>query len=224
MEKEGRRNILWNNFSSHHAFTTGRHQRQTDSNFGNKIRPKGPSQTLKVNICATHPIHTYTHACAFRMYFVLIFLQLPFHSKFGFLFRSQQPGKLNLKNFAIVNDALARMNVNSDNNMQEGDTSCSSKNKKLSKNSSTKKSNTSKSKTKHSAPLAAPEDDSDDLAEYAQVKDVYGLDGVVGPTTGSTFFSHDGTSTSTTSKSNSKTRHRRDKGPSTHLLEFFVYF
>lgn len=116
------------------------------------------------------------------------------------------------------------MNVNSDNNMQEGDTSCSSNNRKLSKNSSTKKSNTSKSKTKHSAPLAAPEDDSDDLAEYAQVKDVYGLDGVVGSTTGSTFFSHDGTSTSTTSKSNSKTRHRRDKGPSTHLLAFFVYF
>ncbi|XP_055303733.1 rho GTPase-activating protein 190 isoform X29 [Sitodiplosis mosellana] len=76
-EKEGRRNILWNNFSSHHAFTTGRHPRQSDTNFGNKVRPKGPSQTLK------------------------------------------QPGKLNLKNFAIVNDALARMNVNSDNNMQE---------------------------------------------------------------------------------------------------------
>lgn len=47
-ENEGRRNILWNNFGSHHAFTTGRHQRQSDTNFGNKIRPKGPSQTLKV--------------------------------------------------------------------------------------------------------------------------------------------------------------------------------
>ncbi|XP_055303708.1 rho GTPase-activating protein 190 isoform X10 [Sitodiplosis mosellana] len=167
-EKEGRRNILWNNFSSHHAFTTGRHPRQSDTNFGNKVRPKGPSQTLK------------------------------------------QPGKLNLKNFAIVNDALARMNVNSDNNMQEGD---KSRNKKLFRNS-TKKS-TSKSKTsKTSAPLAAPEDDSDDLAEYAQVKDVYGLDGVVGSTGPDPTifnFTHDGTSS--TSKSNSKTRHRRDKGP-----------
>lgn len=46
-EKESRRNILWNNFGSH-AFTTGRHQRHNDTNFGNKIRPKGPSQTLKV--------------------------------------------------------------------------------------------------------------------------------------------------------------------------------
>lgn len=48
-EKESRRNILWNNFGSHHAFTTGRHQRQSDANFGNKVRPKGPSQTLKVS-------------------------------------------------------------------------------------------------------------------------------------------------------------------------------
>lgn len=42
-----RRNILWNNFGSHHAFTTGR-QRASETNFGNKVRPKGPSQTLKV--------------------------------------------------------------------------------------------------------------------------------------------------------------------------------
>lgn len=107
------------------------------------------------------------------------------------------------------------MNVNSDNNMQEGDKSKPTKSKKLFKNS-TKKS-TSKSKTKNSAPLAAPEDDSDDLAEYAQVKDVYGLDGVVGstgPDPAIFNFTHDGNSS--TSKSNSKTRHRRDKGPSTH--------
>lgn len=200
MEKESRRNILWNNFSSHHAFTTGRHQRQNDPNFVNKIRPKGPSQTLKVNVSASQ--------CTIS-YYPCICLTYDYSLNFSLF---QQPGKLNLKNFAIVNDALARMNVNSDNNMQEGDKCSSSKNKILSKNCPTKKSNTSKSKTKHSAPLAAPEDDSDDLAEYAQVKDVYGLDGVVG----STFnFSHDGTSTST-SKSNSKTRHRRDKGQSTH--------
>lgn len=125
----------------------------------------------------------------------------------------QQPGKLNLKNFAIVNDALARMNVNSDNNMQEGDNN----NKKNIIKKSTKKS-TFKSKL-NAAPLAAPEDDSDDLAEYAQVKDVYGLDGVVGssgPDPAIFNFAHDGSSS--TSKSNSKTRHRRDKGPSIFYL------
>lgn len=48
----GRRSLLWNNFGSHHAFTTGRahhQQRGADSNSANKIRPKGPSQTLKVS-------------------------------------------------------------------------------------------------------------------------------------------------------------------------------
>lgn len=40
------KNVLWNNFSgSTHAYTTGR--RHMDSNL-NKVRPKGPSQTLKV--------------------------------------------------------------------------------------------------------------------------------------------------------------------------------
>lgn len=48
VENDGRRNVLWNNFSSNHAFTTGRQQRQNDVNFGGKVRPKGPSQTLKV--------------------------------------------------------------------------------------------------------------------------------------------------------------------------------
>lgn len=45
----GRRSILWNNFGSNHAFTTGRQRVTTETNFGNKVRPKGPSQTLKVN-------------------------------------------------------------------------------------------------------------------------------------------------------------------------------
>lgn len=45
----GKRNILWNNFGSHHAFTTGRQRTANETNFGGgKIRPKGPSQTLKV--------------------------------------------------------------------------------------------------------------------------------------------------------------------------------
>lgn len=52
-ECDNRRNVLWNNFSSHHAFTTGRQPRPGDANFGSKVRPKGPSQTLKVslNVC-----------------------------------------------------------------------------------------------------------------------------------------------------------------------------
>lgn len=42
----GKRNVIWNNFSSHHAFTTGR--QRSEAGFGGKGRPKGPSQTLKV--------------------------------------------------------------------------------------------------------------------------------------------------------------------------------
>lgn len=132
-----------------------------------------------------------------------------------FLSSFQQPGKLNLKNFAIVNEAIARMNVNSDNNMQEGD-----KNKKIVK--------TNQATLFEYAPLAAPEDDSDDLAEYAQVKDVYGLDGVVGSTAPDPTmfnFPQDGTA----NKSNTKSRHRRDKGQSTaisiwHFHSSFFFF
>ncbi|XP_055846391.1 rho GTPase-activating protein 190 isoform X8 [Episyrphus balteatus] len=114
-----RRNTIWNNFSgsNHHAFTTGR--RQNESSFANKIRPKGPSQTLK------------------------------------------QPGKLNLKNFQLVSDAVARMNVSSDTNLAEGD------------NKNVLNLNNKSSIFDH-APLAAPEDDSDEMAEYAQIKNVYG--------------------------------------------------
>lgn len=116
------------------------------------------------------------------------------------------------------------MNVNSDNNLQEGDNT----NQKHSKKTTTSKSSTTLYNNKH-APLAAPEDDSDDLAEYAQVKDVYGLDGVVGsghaqhPSDPTLFsFMYDGSSP--TSKSNSKMRHRRDKGPSNIRFSFFVSF
>ncbi|XP_055914650.1 rho GTPase-activating protein 190 isoform X14 [Eupeodes corollae] len=114
-----RRNTIWNNFSgsNHHAFTTGR--RQNESSFANKIRPKGPSQTLK------------------------------------------QPGKLNLKNFQLVSDAVARMNVSSDTNLAEGD------------NKNVLNLNNKSSIFDH-APLAAPEDDSDEMAEYAQIKNAYG--------------------------------------------------
>lgn len=89
------------------------------------------------------------------------------------------------------------MNVSSDNNMQEGDN----------KNFGV----LNKRSLFDHAPLAAPEDDSDDLAEYAQVKDVYGLDGVVGSAPDPNLFNfpHD----TSTSKS-SKLRHRREKGQS----------
>lgn len=118
---------------------------------------------------------------------------------FFVIIAQQQPGKLNLKNFAIVNEAIARMNVNSDNNLQEGDN-----NKFPIRNQAT---------LFEYAPLAAPEDDSDDLAEYAQVKDVYGLDGVVGSTAPDpTIFNFP--QDVLANKSNSKSRHRRDKGQS----------
>lgn len=84
------------------------------------------------------------------------------------------------------------MNVNSDN-MPEGD----EKNFGL---------NNKASMFFDNAPLAAPEDDSDDLAEYAQVKEVYGNDGGVG---GVGTFGHDG---STPNKA--KLRHRRDNNKS----------
>lgn len=123
----------------------------------------------------------------------------------------QQPGKLNLKNFAIVNEAIARMNVNSDNNMQEGD------NKKFGINN--------KATLFEHAPLAAPEDDSDDLAEYAQVKDVYGLDGVVGSTVpDSSMFNFPHDNASNKSNNSKTTRHRRDKGQSINKFSFVFCF
>lgn len=96
-----------------------------------------------------------------------------------------------------MNEAIARMNVNSDSNMQEGD-------KKL--------GISSKASLFEHAPLAAPEDDSDDLAEYAQVKDVYGLDGVVGstgPDPNLFNYPHD-----MAPNRFNKPRHRREKGQS----------
>lgn len=65
------------------------------------------------------------------------------------------------------------------------------------------------------APLAAPEDDSDDLAEYAQVKDEYGNDMVE---QNMYTFPHDGT------PNKSKIRHRRDnKGQSTDIVFMLLH-
>lgn len=46
-----RSGITWNNFSGHHAFTTGRGRGgggEAAAPYMGKSRPKGPSQTLKV--------------------------------------------------------------------------------------------------------------------------------------------------------------------------------
>ncbi|XP_017850290.1 rho GTPase-activating protein 190 isoform X3 [Drosophila busckii] len=84
------KNSIWNNFSgSTHAYTTGR--RHIDSNL-NKIRPKGPSQTLKVGDAPSRN-------CAM--------------SSSTFTLPTQQPGKLNMKNFQLVSDAVAKMNFSS---------------------------------------------------------------------------------------------------------------
>lgn len=84
------KNSIWNNFSgSTHAYTTGR--RHIDSNL-NKIRPKGPSQTLKVG-------EAPSRNCAM--------------SSSTFTLPTQQPGKLNMKNFQLVSDAVAKMNFSS---------------------------------------------------------------------------------------------------------------
>lgn len=84
------------------------------------------------------------------------------------------------------------MNVNSDTNLAEGD------NKKVIDISN-------KSSIFDHAPLAAPEDDSDELAEYAQIKEVYSGGGDQGNNDQMYPMPHDLT------PSKSKSRHRRDK-------------
>lgn len=85
----------------------------------------------------------------------------------------KQPGKLNLKSFAIVNEALARMNLGDNNNPVVD--------KKFLFQSGTKYTK-SKSRNAYNAPLAAPEEDEanenvgvDDQdyeeAEYEQIND-----------------------------------------------------
>lgn len=78
----------------------------------------------------------------------------------------KQPGKLNMKSFAIVNDALAKMNLGDNNNPVID--------KKFLFQSGTKYQ-----KSKSNAPLAAPEDDESNVvddqdyeeAEYEQIND-----------------------------------------------------
>ncbi|XP_023298984.2 rho GTPase-activating protein 190 isoform X3 [Lucilia cuprina] len=107
VRRNANKNSIWNNFGgSTHAYTTGR--RHIDSNL-NKIRPKGPSQTLK------------------------------------------QPGKLNLKNFQLVSDAVAKMNFGGETYLP-----CDDKDPKR------------YTQFDHSQ-LDGDEDDSEELAEYEQI-------------------------------------------------------
>lgn len=125
-----RSGIMWNNFSGQHAFTTGRGgvgsrsaggrgggvgtndgssagaNMSSSGGGGKNSRPRGPSQTLKVSFAGAtcnEPVNEQS-------------LNKPIvssaSSSLPHLQQPQQPGKLNLKNFAIVNDAIARMNVN----------------------------------------------------------------------------------------------------------------
>lgn len=91
MQKDGSggsrgRNMVWNNFGGntpHHAFTTGRPHPQRSLDGGsatggsgsgmsggfapNKVRPKGPSQTLKmINVSGVGVLieaHVFSHLC-----------------------------------------------------------------------------------------------------------------------------------------------------------------
>ncbi|XP_017869928.1 PREDICTED: rho GTPase-activating protein 190 isoform X6 [Drosophila arizonae] len=111
--RNANKNSIWNNFSgSTHAYTTGR--RHIDSNL-NKIRPKGPSQTLK------------------------------------------QPGKLNMKNFQLVSDAVAKMNFTSSGSMGE------------SYLAGCEPGGDKDAKRYDHAQLDGEDEDSEELAEYEQI-------------------------------------------------------
>lgn len=121
----------------------------------------------------------------------------------------KQPGKLNLKSFAIVNEALARMNLGDTKNNPVVD-------KKFLFQSGTKYTN-SKSRNASTVPLAAPEDDDNndvvgtvgdqdyEEAEYEQITND-GFSEAVN-NIASQFF----TFSSQDPSSRNKLRHRREK-------------
>ncbi|XP_058444677.1 rho GTPase-activating protein 190 isoform X1 [Malaya genurostris] len=122
---------MWKQVNAHHAFTTGRRPNQTS--FAKKIRPKGPSQTLK------------------------------------------QPGKLNLKSFAIVNEAIARMNLGQSDQAQLGMGGGGQAAPPMTEKEK-KKAKKLLQQQLENAPLAAPEDDSEDYedeAGYEQINDAF---------------------------------------------------
>lgn len=77
----------------------------------------------------------------------------------------QQPGKLNLKSFAIVNEAIARMNLGGSGG--GGGEASGDRERKLKFNK--------KAQSLENAPLAAPENDSEDYEEvhYEQINENY---------------------------------------------------
>ncbi|XP_034490077.1 rho GTPase-activating protein 190 isoform X2 [Drosophila innubila] len=131
------KNSIWNNFSgSTHAYTTGR--RHIDSNL-NKIRPKGPSQTLKVGEAPSR------NNCAM--------------SSSTFTLPTQQPGKLNMKNFQLVSDAVAKMNFSSSGSGSMAESylaGCDGGGEK-------------DAKRYDHAQLDGEDEDSEELAEYEQI-------------------------------------------------------
>lgn len=136
---------LWRNPpASHRAFTTGRPRPNNDLVNNKKIRPKGPSQTLKVKKNSS--------------------LKVKFYIKFKIFLK--QPGKLNLKSFAIVNEAIARMNLGGGGGSGNGgEPSSDRERKKFNK----------KQQSLENAPLAAPENDSEEYEEvhYEQINENY---------------------------------------------------
>ncbi|XP_017963046.1 rho GTPase-activating protein 190 isoform X8 [Drosophila navojoa] len=132
--RNANKNSIWNNFSgSTHAYTTGR--RHIDSNL-NKIRPKGPSQTLKVG-------EAPSRNCAM--------------SSSTFTLPTQQPGKLNMKNFQLVSDAVAKMNFTSSGSMGE------------SYLAGCEPGGDKDAKRYDHAQLDGEDEDSEELAEYEQI-------------------------------------------------------
>lgn len=102
--------------------------------------------------------------------------------------QSQQPGKLNLKNFAIVNDAIARMNVNDVGGGMSQSTSTGDAvhgQRQQHQSPVTNHSTFAPSSTiaafnagLTTGGLEDPSDDDDGEAEYAQVQEIYpGADG-----------------------------------------------
>ncbi|XP_030568711.1 rho GTPase-activating protein 190 isoform X1 [Drosophila novamexicana] len=139
------KNSIWNNFGgSTHAYTTGR--RHIDSNL-NKIRPKGPSQTLKVGDASSR------NCCAINM------------SSSTFTLPTQQPGKLNMKNFQLVSDAVAKMNFTSGTGSGSGSGSMADSTYLAGCDGVTEKD----AKRYDHAQLDGEDEDSEELAEYEQI-------------------------------------------------------
>lgn len=133
----------------------------------------------------------------------------------------KQPGKLNLKSFAIVNEALARMNLGDSNDSNFKDIS----RKKMLMKPSTKNNKHSQSRLLEHAPLAAPEDDSGEdyeEAEYEQIQND-GFSEAVN-NIASQLFSY---SAQDQGSIRSKLRQRREKEQQRkglfHIIFFFYY-